>query len=153
MRNRSKTYWDLLKKLHSKEFIWIVPNDDNRAEDGKDLRYEFLDVTGSVVDNREWLRLGCSMFELLIALARRLSFQADGEPSFWFWHLMENINLRQYTDEFGVPESVIQQTLDIIIWRNYDSNGNGGLFPLKSTDKDQRNVELWYQMSEYLLAD
>ena len=150
--NRSKTYWKLLKQLHIKEFVWIVPNDDNRAEDGRDLRLEFLDEEG-VTPSSDWLRLGCSMFELLVGLSRRLSFQADGEPRGWFWHLMDNLGLRIYSDAKIVSTDRIDEILERVIWRTYESDGTGGLFPLKYPAKDQREVELWYQLSAYLLED
>lgn len=41
-RNPARTYWSLLRQLYTTEFVWTVPNDDNRVEDGRDLRYEFL---------------------------------------------------------------------------------------------------------------
>ena len=32
-------------------------------------------------------------------------------------------------------------------------NGTGGLFPLKRPRVNQRRVEVWYQMSEYLMEN
>jgi hypothetical protein len=40
-----------------------------------------------------------------------------------------------------------------VIWRTYDRRGHGGLFPLQRSNRDQRRVEIWYQLSEYLLQD
>lgn len=153
VKDRSKTYWELLKQLHIKEFVWIVPNDDNRAQDGRDLRQEFLESEGAIVEDPDWLRLGCSMFELFIGLSRRLAFEADGEPSGWFWHLMDNVGLRIYSDARIMSTDRIDEILDRIIWRTYEPDGVGGLFPLRNPGKDQREVELWYQLSAYLLED
>lgn len=152
-KDRSKTYWELLKQLHMKEFVWIVPNDDNRAEDGRDLRQEFLESEGAEVEDPDWLRLGCSMLELFIGLSRRLAFEADGEPSGWFWHLLDNVGLRIYSDARINSVDRINESLDRIIWRTYEPDGTGGLFPLRNPGKDQREVELWYQLSAYLLED
>lgn len=65
-RNPSRSYWKILRKLFTKEFVWIVPNDDNRAEDGRDLRLEFLEEHDIQDVDPNWMRLGCSMLELLI---------------------------------------------------------------------------------------
>jgi hypothetical protein len=46
VRSRNRTYWDLFRQLYSIEFIWFIPNDDNRAEDGEDLREQFLEDRG-----------------------------------------------------------------------------------------------------------
>lgn len=36
-------YNDLLQILHRTEFVWVVHGDRNRAEDGIELREDFLD--------------------------------------------------------------------------------------------------------------
>jgi hypothetical protein len=91
------------------------------------------------------------MLELLIGLSRRLSFVADGEPFDWFWQLMENLGLEKYNDNTVIPEKEVDGILDEVIWRTYKRNGSGGLFPLRKATEDQRDVELWYQLSAYLL--
>jgi hypothetical protein len=141
----------MLKRLYIKEFVWIVPNDDNRLEDGRDLRYEFIEQQGLQDVDDCWSRLGCSMLELLVGLSRRLAFEAEGEPCDWFWHLVENIGLVQYTDNVRLPAAYIDEILDRVIFRTYRKNGQGGLFPLKRADEDQREIELWYQLSAYVL--
>ncbi len=93
------------------------------------------------------------MLEMLIGLSRRLSFDADGEPSVWFWHLIETVDLQQYNDHNYNNKSQrdIDEILDRIIWRTYKPDGRGGLFPLRNPIHDQREVELWYQLSAYLI--
>lgn len=150
LRNPSRTYWGLLRELHRKEFVWLIPNDDNRIEDGRALRYEFMEECGIRDVPRDWMRLGCSMLELLIGLSRRLADMADGEPSGWFWRLIENLDLEEYNDNRLPQDGYINRKLDTVIWRTYRRNGNGGLFPLNRTRNDQRWVEIWYQLNEYL---
>lgn len=148
--NPSRTYWGILRELYTTEFFWIVPNDDNRAEDGKELRYEFLHEENIEHVDKEWLELGCSMLEMMIGLSRRLSFEDDGEPHLWFWALMENLDLERYNDNTHIPDGIVYKVLGDVIWRTYDRKGKGGLFPLRRSRQDQTEVELWYQMSEYL---
>lgn len=150
----SRTYWSLLSQLFCKEFVWLVPNDDNRLEDGRDLRYEFRDTYEIEEIDPDWMSLGCSFLELLIGLSRRLSFEAEGEPRVWFWHLLEVLDLYQYNDNNynkGLIYERIEDILDTVIWRTYDRDGKGGLFPLRNPEKDQRHVEIWYQMNAYLI--
>lgn len=151
LKNPSRTYWRMLRQLFTKEFVWFIPNDDNRIEDGKDLRHEFVDQARLRDVDPAWSRLGCSMLELLIGLSRRLSFQAEGESRDWFWHLIENLDLREYNDRKAYSDQDVEVVLDRIIWRTYRSDGHGGLFPLKAAQNDQRTVELWYQLSAYIL--
>lgn len=155
LKNPSRTYWSLLRQLFTKEFVWIIPNDDNRVEDGRDLRYEFLRDAGIKRADADWLGLECSILEMLIGLSRRLSFEDEKEadPRWWFWKLLENLGLstindRQYDELYARG---IDETLDRIVWRTYNHNGEGGLFPLRYPEEDQKDVEIWYQMSAYLL--
>ena len=151
-RRSSTTYWDLFRQLFSTEIAWIVPNDDNRAEDGRELRCEWATNTQTEVDPN-WLSLGCSFLELLIGLSRRLAFETDTNAADWFWHLINNLGLLGYHDRSKFNPESVDEITSRVIWRTYERNGNGGLFPLSHTTKDQRRVEIWYQLSEYLLQD
>lgn len=151
-RKSSRTYWKLFRQLFSTEFAWFVPNDDNRAEDGRELRCEWATETDTEVD-QNWLSLGCSFLELLIGLSRRLAFETDGDAANWFWHLISNLGLLGYHDRSNFRTEDVEDITSRVIWRTYDKSGHGGLFPLQRTRKDQRRVEIWYQLSEYLLQD
>jgi hypothetical protein len=149
--NPSKTYWGLLNLLFRKEFFWIVPNDDNRAEDGRALRDQFIQEEGIVSVDADWMQLGCSMFELLIGLSRRLSFEDGQTTSVWFWELMKNLRLDRYTDNRPIPHKKVEDVLDGVIWRTYAVDGSGGIFPLKHPNSPVTKLELWYQAQAYLI--
>lgn len=159
-RSRAKTnprlnHRNLLHILYTKEFVWLIPNDDNRVEDGKDLRYEFLTAQELHVrpEDRHWLELGCSMLEMLIALAKRFAFEAEGTTKERFWQMLENIGLAEINDSVDISREEVEQVLDRVIWRTYNYNGGGGLFPLVHAERDQRKVELWYQLSAYVIEN
>lgn len=139
--------------LFAKEFIWLIANDDNRMQDGLDLRREFLNLEDHESVDQEWLDLGCSMLEMLIGLARRLAFDTQNHPHIWIRRLLENlrIGLLDVNYRSRQDEEYVEDILDRLIWRNYDYNGQGGLFPLNHPDSDQSKVEIWYQMNAYLL--
>src|SRR5687768_4397946 len=150
VRPQRLTYWSLLRQLYKIEFTWFVPNDGNRAEDGKDLRHEWQDRLGIPVDP-DWMKLPCSFLEMLVALSRRMEFEAEESPEYWFFDLLENLGFQGYHDNSGYSRNDVTRQVQIVLDRQYDKNGRGGLFPIIDTSKDQRRVELWYQMSEYLL--
>lgn len=156
-RNPARTYWSFLKQLFEKEFVWFVPNDDNRVVDGVQLRTEFLaDMKVDEIDG-DWLSLGCSMLEMLVALSRRLEFETDIRARDWFWQIISNLDLGDLSDRnYSTNSDLITDVdaaLDAVIWRQYQPNGQGGLFPLNDVHADQRKVEIWYQMSAYLLEN
>lgn len=145
-RDTSKTYDGLFASLHSKEFVWVVPNDDNRVEDGLDLRSEFLG--GAHFDV---IQDGCSVLEVLVGLSRRLAFNADGDPRLWAWRLIENLGLDKMWDPLSsMNENKIDDILENMIWRQFERDGQGSFFPLKYARDDQTQVELWYQMNAYI---
>lgn len=150
-RKGPRTYWNLLRQLFETEFIWFVPNDDNRATDGRELRLEYLGASAEDFDYPDWLEMGCSFLELLIGLSRRLAFEAGNDGPSWFWHLIDNLGLLGFNDASNFNPEEVENIVNTVIWRTYDDHGKGGLFPLQHTDNDQRQVEIWYQLSEYLL--
>ncbi len=149
-RNPARTHWNLLRLFYTEPFAWWVPNDDNRAFDGLELREQFFAETEGVVRDESWEELGCDLFELLVGLSRRLSFLTGEASDVWFWIMIENLGLYQYNDSVDVPKETVKEVLEGLIWRTYDPDGNGGLFPLRNPTVDQRDVEIWYQASSYL---
>ena len=153
VRRQVLSHRSLFEQLHETIFVPIVAHDDNRVEDAKDLRYEFLaDVEDEQGDLR-WMRSPCSMLELLIILSKQLAFEMDDRMEAWFWHLLQVLDLEQFDDhEYDdKAQEVIAETMDRVIWRKYAPDGHGGLFPLRDAARDQRNIELWYQLNAYLL--
>lgn len=154
IQEENLTYWNVLRVLFQTEFAWVdsVVNDENRIHDGKALRIEFIESQGWTVDevDAEWIMTGCSMLEVMVGLARRLEFLADGTPHYWFWVLMTNIGLSGFNDKRRLRKDYIEEILDRIIFRNYQATGLGGFFPLQNPREDQRDIELWAQMNEYV---
>jgi hypothetical protein len=151
LKNPARTHWDLLRQLYQKEFVWVVARDDNRVADGRDLRREFLYEEEIMIFDKNWMEMGCSFLEMAIALSRHLAFMAEGEVAGWFWELMQNLGFDGYSDRNGFNHEEVDETLERVMWRTYGHDGVGGLFPLQHPERDQRNIELWYQMSAYLI--
>ena len=145
----SNVYDNLLRVLHNTEFVWIVSGDMNRAEDGRELREEFQASSHyPAVDI--WLEFPCSILEMLIAFSRRAEYMTDIPAKEWFWEILDNLRLAEYTNaamHYGADPTPI---LYDFVWRQYSPSGEGGMFPLHEPKEDQREVEIWYQFAEYL---
>jgi hypothetical protein len=152
-KDSSLTYWKLLRQLYQKPFFAVegMIKDENRAEEGRELRLEFIRKRRIRNPEQDWVEMDCSMFELMVGLARGLEFEAGGKPHFWFWKLVENLGLIRCTDRSRYPKNHVDHILDDVIYRRYAKSGLGGFFPLRYPDKDQRDVELWYQLCAYVL--
>lgn len=146
----------LLEYLHDIPFRWILPNDENRADDGCALRDRFLYETNYT--DYDLPEKECSVLEMLAALANRINDilidieDYDDTPR-WFWELLENLQIDEFDDMTLTSTSmydIVDDSINTFMDRLYDRNGFGGLFPLKNAKDDQRDIELWYQMSAYL---
>lgn len=142
-------YVALLVIMHRTEFVWTVPADRHRADDGVELRLDFLRETKYSSDDF-WESQPCSVLEMFLAFANRASFQTDIPTRIWFMEILTNLRLNEFRRVTGSDTRVIQDILDALIWRQYDPNGDGGMFPLSRTNNDQRKIEIWYQFCEYV---
>jgi hypothetical protein len=151
-RNPNKSYWELARHLYRTPFFWVVPNDDNREADGKDLRNEFIEECDIQDIEVNWLQLDCSVLEMLIALAGLAAFNSVGETGDWYRKFLQNLKLLPFTDAAWDrdAERQVAKIIERLVDRTYNSRGVGGLFPLRNAEKDQRKEELWYQLSAYL---
>lgn len=148
--NPGKTYEGVLRLMFEKEFVWLVPNDHNRAADGLDLRSEFCYDNDLDLDRLQDIG-PASFLEVLIGLSRRLSFAATGQAPGWAWQLMSNLELHKIADPMSRRKAKqADDILEACIWRTYTPDGQGGFFPLAWPNEDQRKVELWYQMAAYI---
>jgi hypothetical protein len=150
-RRAELNYFNLMRIIFKKEFVWLIPNDDNRVNDGTDLRTLFIDNNEFENVDPDWYEQGCSMLEMLIGLAHRYAFETNQPYRVCFWEMITNLGLHEYNDAVDIPRDVVEDKLDKVIWRTYSRNGRGGLFPLQRPVKDQRDVELWYQLSAYII--
>lgn len=147
-----KEYSQLFEYLLDREFIYSIDRDHNRAIDGIKLR-DIYESQGHRL-GREWQENGCSVLEMMIGLAIRIETNIMGEPGddhpeHWFWIFLGNLGIDLQTDDC-FDEPFVAQKLDIWLKREFKSNGNGSIFPLIKPENDQREVEIWNQMSYFL---
>lgn len=156
----SESYHKLLTFLHNTEFIWMPqqPKDENRYQDGVDLRYRFgydrqiryQDIQDELSDD-----IPCSVLEMLAALALRceedlMSNEHYGNRTgYWFWEMIKNLGLINQTDD-NFDILYVELAIDRFLTRSYRKNGEGGIVVLEHPPRDLRTVELWYQMMWYL---
>lgn len=143
-----------LDQLYTLSYFPVIERDWNRYEDGIALRNEFF---GGRRPDDNVLDSPCSFLEFLIALARRMNYiYADiheDRTQDCFWMIVRNAFISDMNDD--IYDAVrgadrVDEVVDRIINRSFDEDGHGGLFPLKEPSTNQRNVEVWYQMNQYL---
>lgn len=167
----------LSRIFYETEFRWSkeIPDDANRAKAGMELREAYAqhlligeDGVISPADRKNIDRLmksiigPASVFEVLVSIARTLdemlNLEEKPRPEVYFGRLMENLGLDIYDDEdYDLrPEQTrkaVQEALDKWMDRAFLPDGEGGLFPLDTTEKsypDQRKVSIWEQMGTWV---
>lgn len=148
-------YSSLLKYLRTRKYTYIIEDDSNRSEDGKYLRYRFVNSTYGY--NRIPISIDgpCSVLEMLIALAIKCeeTIMCDAEKgdrtAKWFWMMLDNLALLSQSDN-QFNEMYVSERIDKFLFREYAPNGDGGLFPLANCSYDLRSVSVWYQLLWYI---
>lgn len=145
-------YDPLLSRLHQKEFIWFVPNDDNRCQDALDLRTEFIHERGETAGTSLIKRLShISVLEVLVGISRRMEFQMGGDARVWAMVLVANLELSKFKGRLSHSDGEeIDEIVQTLVWRRYQPDGVGGFFPLAWPEEDQSKVEIWNQMSAWI---
>lgn len=142
----------LLNELHDIKFEWSIERDENRSVDGKELRFIYMEEEN--IADIFYKDAPCTVLEVLIGLSIRcyediMWGDETFKPADLFWIMIENLDLMRCDDEH-FSRDYIHQQVEKWLKRGYKFNGIGGPFPLKKAHRDQRKVELWFQMCGYL---
>lgn len=152
------SYSILLRLLFQSEFYWIIDMDENRAMDGKNLRWEFARCfeKGERDDILEELEGPASDLEVIIGVAKRMDddlWNGQNRERKWFWELISNLKLDQIcvtSKNVELLENTFFHQMKKWHDRDFGKNGEGSLFPGKNFSKNGKNAEIWVQMRTYL---
>lgn len=155
--NRGLSYRKLLAYLHTVEFIYSIPMDDNRVSDGIGLRYRFGCECGyesaavaTFLDDTP-----CSVLEVMVALALRCEETIMDNPEVgdrtgqWFWNMILSLGLAGMSNE-KFNRDYAKMIVERFLNREYEPDGHGSLFTVENPPRDMRSVEIWCQMCWYL---
>lgn len=155
--DRYTSYRKLLSYLHNRTFEYILVKDKNRFTDGMDFRYVFGAEYGyTIAEINEHLNIGpCSILELMVSMAYIVEEQIMNDDEYgdrtgeWFWTMIVSLGLSGMEDD-----RFDRRKFDIIIHkfinRDYEYNGEGGLFTVKNPLYDMRKADIWCQFMWYL---
>ena len=148
-------YRRLWIRLHQRSFIWVNSRDENRVQDGLDLRDRFsygtgIDISDGSIDGP------CSVLEMLTALAIRCErdimddANSKDRTAVWFDAMIHNLGLDVFDDEHYDGRK-IDDIIDRWMGLKYTVNGVGSPFPNAFEESvDQRKIEIWSQLNGYM---
>ena len=152
--SKQVAYDKLLVHLHNIEFTWCMSMDENRADDGIQLRRRYSLYNGDVALS-DYITGPCSVFEMMVALAIRCEesimddTQMGDRAGQWFWGMVHSLGLSPMIDS-NFDRRFVDDVIARFMNREYKPNGEGGLFTIRHCSDDLRTVEIWWQLSWYL---
>lgn len=147
-------YSELLRFLYRTDYIYDNEYDENLAEYGLELRFDYNDRVADLSDdilNRE-----CSLLEMMIALSISMEEEIMSNDSFgdrtkrWFWDMIESLGLTKFEDSYW-DELRVDEIINNFEEKKYQKNGKGGLFTIENSKINMRDMTIWDQMSKYLV--
>lgn len=142
------------KRMFEKEFYAVIPNDGNRITDGYNLRQQYMFEKNEQLPSAE--EEPVTFLEVMIVLAEKMSYLMEdkldpevNDAGRWFTEMLDHLGKPR--DRMKWDEYRWDDAMETVMNRMYSSSGAGGLFPRINPEKDQRKVELWYQMNGYLM--
>ena len=153
--SKSHSYRKLLSYLHDREFLYIIPKDANRAEDGISIRWRFADQYDDPGFIMRCIDRPCSVLEMMIALAIRCEEDIMDNTEFgsrigqWFWKMVTNLGLGSMLDA-RYDQNYTKEVIDRFLDREFEPDGRGSLFIVRDCEYDLRDVEIWTCMLWYL---
>ena len=152
------SYTILFRVMHKTDFYWTMERDANRVEDAYTLREAFLQQLALSHMTRNELGMDgpVSFFEMLIALCQRVEKDITYDQYSardLFWSIIANLGFTWFYDGNISDEEVnyAKVAMATVMDRSYGRDGKGGMFPLKSSARDQTKVEIWYQANAWLI--
>lgn len=153
--NGQVSFRKLFYRLHDIPFRYLILQDENRAKDGVELRYRFV-WENHYPNNVEYELDGpCSVLEMMVALAIRCEENIMDDPLIgdrtpqWFRNMIVNLGLGSMTDD-RFNRDYVDMVINRFLDRQYDEDGQGGLFTVRRCNCDLRDVEIIYQLYWYL---
>lgn len=146
----------MMRTLHSIEFYALIDLDNNRGEDGKQLREVFAEKHPEF-GNYEALNGPCTMLEMMIALcirmeeiARKTTFQKL--LCHFFTEICTNLGIFNCKNPDEISEKVhcflekkpLKGRFVSFFWHNVS------FLKSKMTQEYLEKTEIWYQMQAYL---
>ena len=119
--------WDEL------DFIWYIPEDEDKAIQALRMRDEYCYETGRPSPRQA----PASFLEVFVSITDTLTAMLYQDRESFTKSILLNVGARSFSDDGRLPSEIHEEALIIaerVMYRTYSRNGTGGLFRIPGAD-------------------
>lgn len=122
-----ENYSELASVWDEIDFVWYIPEDEDKAIQALRMRDEYCYETGMSSPRQA----PASFLEVFVSITDTLTAMLYQDREEFTKSILLNVGARSYSDDVRLPSEIHDCALDIaerVMYRTYGRNGSGGLF-------------------------
>lgn len=128
-----ENYSELASVWDELDFMWYIPEDEDRAIQALRMRDEYCYETGMPSPRQA----PASFLEVFVSITDILTAMLYQDRESFTKSILLNLGARSYFDDGRPPSEIHEEALNIaerVTYRTYSRNGTGGLFRIPGMD-------------------
>lgn len=126
-------YTELASVWDELDFMWYIPEDEDRTIQALRMRDEYCYETGMPMPRQA----PASFLEVFVSITDTLTAMLYQDRESFTKSILLNVGARSYFDDGRLPSEIHEEALNIaerVMYRTYSRNGTGGLFRIPGVD-------------------
>lgn len=132
-RGRLENYSELASVWDELDFVWYIPEDEDKAIQALRMRDEYCYETGMPSPRQA----PASFLEVFVSITDTLTAMLYQDRESFTKSILLNVGARSFSDDGRLPSEIHEEALIIaerVMYRTYSRNGTGGLFRIPGVD-------------------
>lgn len=128
-----ENYTELASVWDELDFVWYIPEDEDKAIQALRMRDEYCYETGAPSPRQA----PASFLEVFVSITDTLTAMLYQDRESFTKSILLNVGARSYSDDGRLPSEIHDEALIIaerVMYRTYSRNGTGGLFRIPGVD-------------------
>lgn len=128
-----ENYSELASVWDELDFVWYIPEDEDKAIQALRMRDEYCYETGMPLPRQA----PASFLEVFVSITDTLTAMLYRDRESFTKSILLNVGARSYSDDGRLPSEIHEEALSIaerVMYRTYSRNGTGGLFRIPGVD-------------------
>ena len=128
-----ENYSELASVWDELDFVWYIPEDEDKAIQALRMRDEYCYETGMPSPRQA----PASFLEVFVSITDSLTAMLYQDRESFTKSILLNVGARSFSDDGRPPSEIRKEALIIaerVMYRTYSRNGTGGLFRIPGAD-------------------